>query len=57
MEFAFFDEKKLRKTEEWGVLQQVMMRIRRTSSFRADAPTPAFRRVNGKSFEYVRSGS
>ena len=57
MEFAFFDEKKLRRTEERSVLQQVMMKVRRTSSFRADAPTPAFRRVNGKSFEDVRAGS
>ncbi len=37
MEFAFFDEKKLRRTEERSVLQQVMMKVRRTSSFRAYA--------------------
>jgi hypothetical protein len=37
MEFAFFDEKKLRRTEEWGVLQRVMRRARRTSPFRAYA--------------------
>ena len=57
MEFAFFDEKNLRRMGERSVLQRVMRRIRRTSYFRADAPTPPLRWVNGKFFEDVRAGS
>ena len=57
MEFAFFDEKNLRRTEKQCVLQRVMRWIRRTSFVHADAPTPPLRWVNGKFFEDVRAGS